>query len=107
MKAILLDHFRRFTLAYLLAGLFFSISSGTQFVDTFSALTREQFNALAWWQVFALFWKSILSGLGAVLAFLNQHMGKIPPPASRAEYPEPPPQPIARVDPSATFEKLP
>ena len=85
MKAVLLDHFRRYTLAYLLAGLFFCISSGTQFVDTFSTLTREQCAALAWWQIFALFWKSILSGLGAVLAFLNQHMGKIPPEAGKEE----------------------
>ena len=98
MKTILLDHFRRFTLAYFLAGLFFCISSGTQFVDTFSTLTREQVAALAWWQIFALFWKSILSGLGAVLAFLNQHMGKIPPPPAREEAP---PQ-----LPSGPFEKI-
>lgn len=96
MKLILLDHFRRFTLAYFLAGLFFCISSGTQFVDTFSTLTRDQVAVLAWWQILALFWKSILSGLGAVLAFLNQHMGKIPPPA------EPPSAPAT---PSGHFEK--
>jgi hypothetical protein len=79
VTAVLLDHFRRFTLAYLLAGLFFCISSGTQFVDTFVTLTREQAATLAWWQILALFWKSILSGLGAVLAFLNPHAAKIPP----------------------------
>lgn len=103
MRPILLDHFRRFTLAYFLAGLFFCISSGTQFVDTFSTLTRDQVAGLAWWQVFALFWKSILSGLGAVLAFLNQHMGKIPPPEQREE----PTAPLPPVDPKALFEKLP
>ena len=102
MKAILLDHFRRYTLAYFLAGLFFCISSGTQFVDTFSTLTRDQVAGLAWWQILALFWTSILSGFGAVLAFLNQHMGKIPPPAAVAE-----PAPAAAPPPSSPFEKLP
>lgn len=102
MKKILLDHFRRCTLAYLLALLFFSISSGTQFVDTFSALTREQAAALAWWQIFALFWKSILSGLGAVLAFLNKHVSRIEPPAA-----EPDPEPLPPTDPKEAFAKLP
>ncbi len=80
MKAILLDHFRRFTLAYLLAMLFFAMASGTQFVDTFSGLTREQVDKQAWWQLVALACKPILSGLAAVLAFLNKHVGSIPPP---------------------------
>lgn len=82
MKSILLDHFRRYTLAYLLASLFFAMASGSQFVDTFSVLTREQVAALAWWQLLALACKPLLSGLAAVLAFLNKHTASIPPPVT-------------------------
>ena len=87
MRDILLDHFRRYTLAYLLASLFFAMASGSQFVDTFSVLTREQAAALAWWQLLALCAKPLLSGLAAVLAFLNKHTSSIPPPSNNTQPP--------------------
>ena len=72
----LIDHFRRYTVAYIAALGYALLASLGAFIDIFGALTRDQAHTLTWWQVAALAAKTITPGVAAVLAFLNQTLSK-------------------------------
>jgi hypothetical protein len=76
VREIITDHFARYTVAYIAAAGYALMASMGAFIDIFSALTREQAEALPWWGVLALIAKAIVPGIAAILAFLNQSVSK-------------------------------
>lgn len=79
MKQILLDHFQKYTTAYLAAAGYALLASLGAFIDIFSALTREQATALPWWAILALVAKCVVPGIASTLAFMNQSLSKSKP----------------------------
>lgn len=86
MKSILLDHFRRYTVAYLAALGYATLASLGAFIDIFSGLTREQAHALPWWGIAALSAKCVTPGVAAILAFVNQSLSKVQPSATQPTF---------------------
>lgn len=76
MKQSLVDHFGRYTLAYLAALGYAALASLGAFIDIFGALTRERAAALPWWGILAYIGKCVMPGLAAILAFQNQMLSR-------------------------------
>lgn len=87
MKAVLIDHFRRYTLAYMAAFGYATLASLGAFIDIFSNLTRDQAHAMPWWAITALAAKCVTPGVAAILAFVNQSLSKVQPSTTQPPFP--------------------